>query len=148
MPGMDIQFDVALSLSLSFPEADHHYDNSEEKTVWMMAKCRGNLERRLDNFVVFDYSAYNGKSRAQNPLDDSLVPYIAYDQLEKAAHDFLTRHYSEALTITPKGKPSVWVDPSVLAERLGLTVKTQRIREDATVFGHIFFENTDVLLVK
>lgn len=144
--GMDIQFDVALSLSLSFPEADHHYDNSEEKTIWMMVKCQGNLERRLDDFTVSDYSAYNGKSRAQNPLDDSLVPYIAYDQLEKAAHDFLTRHYPEALNITPMGKPPFWVDPSVLAARLGLTVKTQRIREDATVFGQIFFENTDVAL--
>ncbi|BAL01384.1 hypothetical protein OBV_41850 [Oscillibacter valericigenes Sjm18-20] len=146
LPGMGIQFDVALSLSLSFPEADHHYDNSEEKTVWMMARCRGNLERHLDDFTVFDYSAYNGKSRAQNPLDDSLVPYIAYDQLEKAAHDFLTCHYPEALTITPMGKPPIWVDPSVLAARLGLTVKTQRIREDTSVFGQIFFENTDVAL--
>lgn len=146
LPGMEIQFDVALSLSLSFPEADHHYDNSEEKTIWMMVKCRGNLNRRLDDFTVFDYSAYNGKNRAQNPLDDSLVPYIAYDQLENVAHDFLTRHYPEALTITPMGKPPIWVDPSELAERLGLTVKTQRIREDATVFGQIFFENTDVAL--
>ncbi|HRV73278.1 MAG TPA: hypothetical protein P5116_05330 [Eubacteriales bacterium] len=146
LPGMDIQFDVALSLSLSFPEADHHYDNSEEKTIWMMVKCLGNLERRLDDYAIFDYSAYNGKSRAQNPLDDSLVPYIAYDQLEKAAYDFLTRHFPEALAITPTGKPPIWVDPSVLAARLGLTVKTQRIREDATVFGQIFFENTDVAL--
>ena len=146
LPGMDIQFDVALSLSLSFPEADHHYDNSEEKTVWMIVKCRGNLECHLDDFVAFDYSAYNGKSRAQNPLDDSLVPYIAYDQLEKAAHDFLTCHYPEALAITPVGKSPIWVDPSVLVERLGLTVKTQRIREDASVFGQIFFENTDVAL--
>lgn len=146
LPGMDIQFDVALSLSLSFPEADHHYDNSEEKTVWMMVKCQGNLDRHLDDFTVFDYSAYNGKSRAQNPLDDSLVPYIAYDQLEKAAHDILTRHYPEALAIVPMGKPPIWVDPSVLAGRLGLTVKTQRIREDASVFGQIFFENTNVSL--
>ncbi|MDD4495629.1 MAG: ImmA/IrrE family metallo-endopeptidase [Eubacteriales bacterium] len=146
LPGMDIQFDVALSLSLSFLDADHHYDNSEEKTVWLMVRCRGNLERCLDDFVVCDYSAYNGKTRAQNPLDDSLVPYIAYDQLEKSAHDFLTRHYPEALAITPMGKPPIWVDPSVLAERLGLTVKTQRIREDASVFGQIFFENTDMAL--
>lgn len=146
LPGMDIRFDVALSLSLSFPEADHHYDNSEEKTVWIMVKCQGNLERHLDDFVVLSYSAYNGKSRVQSPLDDSLVPYIAYEQLEKAAHDFLTRHYPEALVITPMGKPPIWVDPSVLAERLGLTVKTQRIREDASVFGQIYFENTDVAL--
>ncbi|MDY4784090.1 hypothetical protein [Pygmaiobacter massiliensis] len=146
LPGMDIQFDVALSLSLSFPEADYHYDNSEEKTVWMMAKCRGNLECHLDDFFIYDHSAYNGKSRAQNPLDDSLVPYISYERLEKTAHDFLTRHYPEALTITPVGKPPVWVDPSKLTERLGLTMKTQRIREDATVFGQIFFEATDVAL--
>lgn len=146
LPGMEIQFDVALSLSLFFPEADHHYDNSEEKTVWMMIKCRGNLEYHLDDFSVLSYSAYNGKSRTQNPLDDSLVPYIAYEQLEKTAHDFLTRHYPEALKITPVGKPPIWVDPSELAARLGLKVKTQRIREDAMVYGQIFFENTDIPL--
>ena len=33
LPGMDIQFDVALSLSLSFPEADHHYDTLGRSTI-------------------------------------------------------------------------------------------------------------------
>ena len=146
LPGMDIKFDVALSLSLSFPDADRHYDNSEEKTIWMMLKCRGNLERHLDDFLILAHSEYNGKSRAQNPLDDSLVPYISYEQMEKAAHEFLTQHYPEALAITPVGKPPVWVDPCKLAEKLGLDIKTQRIREDASVYGQMFFETADVSL--
>jgi len=29
----------------------------------------------------------------------------------------------------------IWVDPNILTERLGLTIKNQRIREDASVFG-------------
>ena len=35
------------------------------------------------------------------------------------------------------------VDPLVLADSLGLTVKQQRIREDASVFGQIYFVETE-----
>lgn len=43
MPGMKIQFDVALSILLEISEGDHHYDNSEEKTIWIMIQCQGDL---------------------------------------------------------------------------------------------------------
>lgn len=143
LPDMKIQFDVALSIWLEISEGDHHYDNSEEKTIWIMARCRGDLDCALNDFEIFDISAYNGKNRAQNPMDDSLVPYIPYERLETVAKDFLKLHYPEALTICPKGRPAVWVDPTVLARKMGLTIKSQRIREDASVFGQIYFEDTD-----
>lgn len=107
LPDMKIQFDVALSIWLEISEGDHHYDNSEEKTIWIMARCRGDLDCALNDFEIFDISAYNGKNRAQNPMDDSLVPYIPYERLETVAKDFLKLHYPEALTICPKGRPAV-----------------------------------------
>lgn len=36
--------------------------------------------------------------------------------------------------------------PEIIAKKLGLTVKMQRIREDASVFGQIYFVDTDVEL--
>ena len=76
-------------------------------------------------------------------MSDALVPYIPYDQLDKVATEFLKDHYSAALKVTPYGQPPVSVDPFVLADSLGLTVKQQRIREDASVFGQIYFVETD-----
>lgn len=143
LPQMEIQFDVALSVIFEIPEADYHYDDSEEKKIWIMVRCRGDLACNLQNFEIYDVSSYNGKNRAKNPMDDSLVPYIPYEKLEEVATAFLKEYYPEALKITLRGQPPVWVDPNVLAERLGLTIKSQRISEDASVFGQIYFVDTD-----
>lgn len=143
LPQMEIQFDVALSVIFEIPEADYHYDDSEEKKIWIMVRCRGDLACNLQDFEIYDVSSYNGKNRAKNPMDDSLVPYIPYEKLEEVATAFLKEYYPEALKITLRGQPPVWVDPNVLAERLGLTIKSQRISEDASVFGQIYFVDTD-----
>lgn len=47
------------------------------------------------------------------------------------------------MKITPHGQTPVFVDPEKIAKKLGLTVKMQRIREDATVFGQIYFVDTE-----
>ena len=109
-----------------------------------MARCRGNLDCELNDFEIFETTAYNGKNRVQNPMDDSLVPYISHEKSGSVAKEFLKVHYPEALTIQPKGRPAVWVDPTVLAKEMGLKIKLQRIREDASVFGQIYFEDADV----
>lgn len=144
LPEMKIQFDVAISVIFEIPEADYHYDDSEEKTTWLMVRCRGDLSCNLEDFEIFEISDYKGKNRAKNPLDDSLVPYIPYEKLDEVATSFLKEYYPEALKITQYKQEPVWVDPNILTERLGLTINTQRIREDASVFGQIYFVDTDV----
>ena len=57
--------------------------------------------------------------------------------LDKIATEFLRKHYPEALR-TPMP-----VDPMVLADRLGLSVVTQELTEDFSVFGQIFFQDCD-----
>jgi len=143
LPEMKIQFDVAVSVIFEIPEADYHYDDSEEKKIWIMVRCRGDLTCNLQDFEIYDVSGYNGKNLAENPMDDSLVPYIPHEKLDTVATAFLKEYYPEALKITLHGQPPIWVDPNVLAERLGLTIKTQRIREAASVFGQLYFVDTD-----
>ena len=143
LPDMHLQFDVVLAVTITIPEADYQYDDYDEKTFWLMGRCSGSLEDHLEDFDIFEVAAYNGKNRAENPLDDSLVPYIKYEKLEDEADDFLKKNYPEALKITPHGEPPVWVDPSVLAERLKLKVKTRRIKKDSSVFGQLYFEDAD-----
>ena len=89
LPEMKIQFDVAISVTFEIPEADYHYDGSEEKRIWIMVRCRGDLSCNLDDFEIFEVSDYTGKNRAKNPLDDSLVPYIQYEKLDEVATSFL-----------------------------------------------------------
>ncbi len=143
LPEMKIQFDVALSVTFEIPEADYHYDDSEEKTIWLMVRCSGDIGCNLEDFNIFEVSSYTGKNRAKNPLDDSLVPYIPYEKLDEVATAFLEEYYPEALKITQYGQDPIWVDPNILTERLGLTIKNQRIREDSSVFGQIYFVDTE-----
>lgn len=46
-PGMEIHFDVAVSIWFETHEGDYHYDDYDENIVWMMAHCRGDLDKNL-----------------------------------------------------------------------------------------------------
>lgn len=141
-PGMKIQFDAAVSVSLVIRDLDYHYDNEEYKTVWIMARCRGDLDKNFDDFEIFDCYPYDGKNRQENPMDDSLVPYMSSDSMEKEAERILRQYYPEALDIR-YNSPQVRVDPMRLAGRLQLRVVQTGIRSDFTVFGRIYFENAE-----
>lgn len=36
LPKMKIQFDVAISICFEISEGDYHYDDTEEKTIWII----------------------------------------------------------------------------------------------------------------
>lgn len=145
-PDMEIQFDVAISVNFCIQEGDYHYDDSEERSIWLMVQCRGDLDKNLDDFEILQYDGYNGKSRGQDPMDDSLVPYIPTEKMEKEAEAFLSRYFPEALKVPFRGQAPIWVDPTILAEKMGLSIKSHRIKEDASVFGQIYFEDTETEL--
>lgn len=145
-PGMEVHFDVAVSIWFETHEGDYHYDDYDENIVWMMAHCRGDLDKNLYDFEILRVSKYNGKSRVKDPMDDSLVPIIPYEKLDDVATAFLQEYYPAALRIPMRGQDPVWVDPTELAMNMGLTVRNQRIREDASVFGQIYFDDTDTVM--
>lgn len=76
-------------------------------------------------------------------MDDSLVPIIPYDKLETIANEILQEYFPEALRVPMRGQAAVWLDPTVLVERMGLRIKSQRIRSDSSVFGQMYFDDTD-----
>lgn len=129
LPGTKIQFDVGLSIWYEIAEGDHHYGNSEEKTVWIMARCCGDLDCNLDDFEIMEVTAYNGKNRAKNPMDDDLVPVTLPDDLNAIAEQFLRDHYKKALL-----QPT-WVDSLELAANMGLFVKFVYITKDESIVG-------------
>lgn len=143
LPGMRVAFEVGMQLEIDIKEGDYHYDESDQCYPWIRIYCEGDLSCGLDDWEILRVEPYNQKSAPPNSLSDTLVPFIPYDQLDKVATEFLKDHYKDALKVTSYGQPPVMVDPLVLADSLGLTVKQQRIREDASVFGQIYFVETE-----
>ena len=144
-PGMKVAFDVGFEVDLDIHEGDYHYDESEEKSIWIRIPCEGDLSCGLDDWTVDEdrIKLYSPERAPANSLSDALVPYIPYDQLDKEATQFLKDNYPEALKITPHGAPPVFVDPQKIAAKLGLTVEMKRIKEDASVFGQLYFSDTE-----
>lgn len=143
LPEMRVTFDVGLELELTVKEGDYHYDNYDQCYPWVRISCEGDLSDGLNSWQINRIQPYSKKNAPMNSLSDALVPFIPYTRLEEEAKAFLRDHYPEALRITPYGQPPVAIDPLVLADRLTLTILTQRIREDASVFGQIYFVETD-----
>lgn len=143
LPGTRVSFDVGVEVEMEVSEANRHNDYSDECYPWVRVSCEGDLSCGLDDWKIKSIEPYDKKKAPMNSLSDALVPYIPYDRLESVATDFLKEHYPEALRIPRPKQAPIYVDPSVLADRLGLTIKTQRIKEDASVFGQIFFAETD-----
>lgn len=78
-PGSEVGFDVALSVEFIVNEGDYHYDDYDEYTIWLMLSCVGDIDQRLDDCLINEVSLYSKRNRTQSELDDSLVPYIAYE---------------------------------------------------------------------
>lgn len=122
LPGMKVAFDVGLQLEVLIKEDDYHYDETDVNYPWIRISCEGDLSKALDDWRITNVEPFDKKNAPFNSLSDALVPYIKHDDLETAATLFLKEFYPEALEITKRGTPPVWVDPEVLAERLGLKI--------------------------
>ncbi|MCL2049304.1 MAG: ImmA/IrrE family metallo-endopeptidase [Defluviitaleaceae bacterium] len=136
---MTIAFDVIVEAEFSVKEVTRHHDKEDTCYQWFKLKCRGDLGKSLDDFIILGIEAYHKKTPQSKPLADDLVPIISKEKLDECAEDFLKRHYPEAL-IEP-----IPVDPRILAERMGLEVYEQEITEDGTVFGQICFRDTETV---
>lgn len=140
LPDMNIQFDVALSIDILIHEDDYHYDDYDEKKIWIMVRCCGDLEQDLNDFRIFECCEYNGKNVSKNPMDDALVPVMSKNQLDDIAEQFLCDHFKKAL-LEP-----MWVDPKELAEGMGLTIRYENITKDGSIFGRSFFYDCETEL--
>lgn len=143
LPGMRVAFEVGLELEIEVKEGDYHYDNSDTCYPWVRVCCEGDLACGLDDWEIISIAPYNPKNAPLNSLSDALVPFVPFDRLEDEATAFLKEFYPEALKITSYGQKPVTVEPDVLAKRLGLNILMQRIREDGSVYGQLYFVDTD-----
>lgn len=141
LPGSAIEFDIVMDATIIVYDEDrYHNDESEAKHQWFMIRCRGNLECGLSDLDVYAVNVYNKRNAQSRPMSNALVPIIYKKDLEKEAEAFLREYYKEAL-LQP-----MWIDPAELAKRMKLTVLRHRISEDMSVFGQIYFCETDAKL--
>ena len=135
---MDISMEIVVSASIIVKEGDYHYDEEDEIEEWYSISAKGNLSRRLSDFEICSISPYQkGGYRRLNPLNPEFVPQMMKHELDKIAENFLLKYYPEAL-LQP-----VWVDPDVLVSKMGLKKEVCSITADCSVFGRIYFHDTD-----
>ena len=132
LPGDRIAFDVGLELEVCV-SSEGQYSESDECFPWLRISCEGDLDVVLNDWEIKNIQPYSKRKMPENSMSDALVPNIQYKQLEDVAHEFLESYYPEALEIPRAGEAPTYLDPMKLAETLGLTVRTQRIKEDSSI---------------
>lgn len=142
LPGDRIAFDVGLELEVCV-SSEGRYSESDECFPWVRISCEGDLGVALEDWEIKSIQPYAKQNMPENSMSDALVPNIQYKQLEDVAHEFLETYYPEALTIPHAGEAPTYLDPMKLAETLGLTVRTQHIKKDSSIFGQLYFADTD-----
>jgi hypothetical protein len=140
LPGMAIEFDVVLDAQIEVSEGDYHYDDYDVCNQWFLLNCKGDLKCSLDDFKIIGIEIYTQRNKTDNPLSDDLVPFIYADELDSVANDFLNRNYPEVL------KEPVALEPLELASKMGLTVEVRDITKDMSIFGQIYFHDSQAEL--
>jgi transcriptional regulator with XRE-family HTH domain len=133
----NIDFEIAVCVTVDCVEGNHHYDDMREEECWFAVNGRGNLEKLLQDFSIKKVESYTSRTHHGN-LNDSFVLNIKKNNLDAVAEGFLKRYYPEAL------EGPVSIDTDKLLARLNLTKIERRISADQSVFGRIYFESADV----
>lgn len=136
-PGSRVACDVILEAEIEVSGAGKRGRESDLCVQWFSLHCSGDLSKGLSDFKVHSTEPYDQKKFHEHPLSDALVPILYATQLEDAATDFLRKYYPEALD-----RPMP-LDTVELTKRMGLKIVMQRITEDFSVFGQIFFAEAD-----
>lgn len=141
LPDADIQFEVIVEATLGVYDTDrYHNDEAESTRQWFLVNCSGNLDQRLSDVTISSVTIYDTRTKQNRPMSDSLVPYIKKEDMEDEAERFLEKYYPETL-LHP-----MYLDPTELSNRMGLSVISHSISKDTSIFGQIYFTETDAVL--
>lgn len=117
-------------------EKNRQNDDYDTINKWFTCKCTGSLRDAFESFNIIEVYEYNRSPRIKNPLSDDLTPYMKKEDLDSIANDFLKKYYPEVLN----QKDIIPLDPSILADRLGLKIERYELSKDNAIFGSIIFE--------
>ena len=140
--GNDLQLSVEIIIRayICAEEGDYHYDGEDDIEQWYGLQATGDLACQLEDFNILSVGGYQRKKIRKNPLADNFVPDIKSMDLDKRAETFLHKYYPESL------KEPMAIDPDELVKRMGLQKKILSITQDGSVFGRIYFRDSEIPL--
>lgn len=140
-----IDFDIAVEVTASVEGISGKYRDrdSYSSRFWVMVSCTGSLEKMLKDFYIIGVDKYS-KTLPKKPLSGDLVPYISKNKYDDYANEILEKLYFPHHPEAKKNPVSINVDE--LARRMGLSVINTSISENRSIFGQIFFADTEVVL--
>lgn len=129
-------FDVIVNCDVSVKRWSDS-DDGEIRNRWLRIKCCGELDAGIKNFKVKQVLQYEKGSNNEfkPPLSDALVPLVWKKDLDKVASSFLKFYYPQALEF-PQA-----INPSLLVQKMGLTLEKRKLTEDTSIFGQIYFQD-------
>ncbi len=136
-----IEFDIAVDVTCSFSGVyGRHRDIDRfSASFWVLVSCTGSMVDKLTTFKITSVEDYTRYHRSR-PLNGDLVPIISKDKYDEYATELLSMYYPEAL------KSPIKIDVDLLANRMGLTVLNHSISLTKTVFGQIFFSDSNAAI--
>ena len=140
-----IDFDIAIEVTANVEgvSGKHRDRDSYSSRLWVMVSCTGSLEKKLNDFFIYGVDEFN-KTSPKKPLSGDLVPFIPRSQYDEYANEILEKYY---LPYHPEAKKDpISIDVDELARRMGLSVINTSISENKTIFGQIFFADTEAVL--
>src|SRR5690606_25826283 len=118
----------------------HRDRESYSSRFWVMVSCKGSLDKKLSDFQIIGVDEFN-KSSPKKPLTGDLVPYITKQEYEHYANEILEKYY---YPYYPEAKHSPEkINTDELANRMGLTVINTSISKNKSIFGQIFFADSE-----
>lgn len=137
-PDDKIKFKILVESELEVYDKNYRKNElTEFSRQWFIIECVGSLDSKLSDSTVLSVEEYNYKPNDNNAFSNSLVPIMTKADCETFANDFIQRYCPEVIS------EQSWVDPYSIANTLGLTVIEHPITEDNSVFGQIYFEDSE-----
>lgn len=141
----DIEFDIAIEVTADVVGASgkHRDKESYSSRFWVMVSCKGSLDKKLVDFYIIGVDEFN-KTSPKKPLSGDLVPYITKQEYEHYANEILEKYY---YPFYPEAKHSPErINTDELAKRMGLSVINTSISKSKSIFGQIFFADSEVTI--
>lgn len=138
--GMRIDFYPIVTATIEIVGKTRYDIEQDTKDLWFRLHCSGDLSKQLADFTVHNIEQCNVSMRRKSPVTDTLIPYVRSTSLDDCATQILNEFYPEAL-MSPQR-----VDGSILAERMGLSIKKRSIDEKGEIFGQIYFYDSELEL--
>jgi len=135
----ELTFDIVVRVDVTFEYVCgkyHDHDSDGVSDIWLKLSCSGKIGSDLENFFIHGVDEYSPE-KYDKPLSGDLVPIISSKEYGKQADVILQKYYPEVL------KSPCRVDPALLAHKMGLNVIERNISIDKTIFGQIFFKETE-----